>query len=217
MPELNFKVESAEAVPYTASPLLVFKLRVEQVSTSIVPIHTVILRCQIRIDPTQRRYSAEERERLLDLFDTPDRWGQTLRSMLWTHTSVVIPPFIGSTVADLPVPCTFDFNVAATKYFSALEDGEVPLTLLFSGTIFHEGQDEALQVAQISWEKETSYRLPVRIWNEMMEHYYPNVAWMCLRRDVFDRLCQFKSRHRLPTWEQTLENLLPPLDGQGLP
>jgi hypothetical protein len=214
MPELDFKVESAEAVTFSASPLLVFKLRVTQVSAAIVPIHAVVLRCQIRIEPTRRPYTARERERLLDLFDTPDRWGQTLRSMLWTHTTVMVPPFIENAVVDLPVPCTFDFNVAATKYFAALEENEVGLTLLFSGTVFHEGDDEALQVAQISWEKEASFRLPVSVWKTMMDHYYPNTAWLCLRRDVFDRLYEYKRIHRLPTWEQALDRLLPPTDAQ---
>ena len=95
--------------------------------------------------------------------------------MLWTHASVVVPPFTGTTVVDLPVPCSFDFNVAATKYFHALEDGEVPLCLLFSGTIFYSDDDGFLQVSQIPWEKEASFRLPVSVWKDMMELYYPTV------------------------------------------
>src|SRR5262249_5728054 len=147
-------------------------------------------------------------DRLRDLFDTPDRWGQTLRPMLWTHVSTVVPRFTDVAAVDLPVPCTFDFNVAATKYFDALEGGEVLLTLLFSGTIFYEDEDRGLQVSQIPWEKEAAYRLPVRVWKDMMELHYPNCAWLCLRKDVFDRLAHYKSRHGVPTWEQALDNLL---------
>ena len=208
MPELSFQVEHAEAAQLAAAPLLVFKLRISQ-EAEPVPIHSIALRSQIRIDPARRRYDASERERLLDLFDTPDRWSRTLRPMLWTHTSAVVPAFVDSIVTDLPVPCTFDFNVAATKYFYALENGEVPLSLLFSGTIFHEIAGTGLQVAQIPWEKEANFRLPVAVWKEMMELYYPNSAWLCLRKDIFDRLYQFKSRHRFPTWEQAIEKLLP--------
>ena len=208
MPDLNFQVESAEALPFAAAPLLIFKLRVTNADAG-EPIQTVALRCQIQIEPTRRRYDSQEQERLLDLFGEPERWGQTLRTMLWTHASIVVTPFTGSTVVDLPVPCTFDFNVGAAKYFAGLEDGEVPLCLLFSGTIFYETDDGTLQVAQISWEKETKYRLPVRVWREMMDHYYPNSAWLCLRRDVFDRLYQHKMRRGIPTWEQTIESLLP--------
>jgi hypothetical protein len=204
---LNFRIEGAEAVAYAAAPLLTFKLRVTNAETN-EPIHTVALRCQIQIEATRRRYDEREQERLRDLFGEPERWGQTLRTMLWTHTSVVVKPFEGSTLVELPVPCTFDFNVAATKYFAGLEEGEVPLLLLFSGTIFYEAADGALQVSQISWEKEAKYRLPLSVWQQMMEHYYPNSAWLSLRRDVFDRLNQYKMRHAIPTWEQTLESLL---------
>jgi len=205
MPDLSFNVEGAEAVPFAAAPLLALKLRVGAGE----PIHTIALRCQIMIDPVRRRYTNEDQERLRDLFGEPERWGQTLRPMLWIHTSVVVPSFSGSVVIDLPVPCTFDFNVAATKYFAGLEDGEVPLNLLFSGTIFYPSGEGSLQVAQIPWDKEARYRMPVQVWNKMMELYYPNSAWLCLRRDAFDRLYRYKVRHGIPTWEQALERLLP--------
>ena len=130
-----------------------------------------------------------------------------MRTMLWTHANVTIPPFAGSTLIDLHVPCTFDFNVGATKYFAGLDGGEIPLTLLFSGTIFY-AADIGLQVARIPWEKEARYRLPVGVWQQMMEHYYPNIAWLCCRRDVFQRLYQYKQRHGIPSWEQALERLL---------
>ena len=47
----------------------------------------------------------------------------------------------------MPVVCTYDFEVVSVKYFSALGDGDIPLTFLFSGTIFYEGDEENLQVA----------------------------------------------------------------------
>jgi Family of unknown function (DUF6084) len=208
MPDLSFEVETAAAVPFAVAPLLVFKLRVSNRYAG-EPIHTIALRCQIMIDPARRRYRDEDQERLRDLFAEPERWGQTLRPMLWTHTSVIVPSFAGSSVVDLQVPCTFDFNVAATKYFAGLADGEVPLNLLFSGTVFYASGEGALQVAQIPWDKETRYRLPVEVWQQMMESYYPNSAWLNLRRDVFDRLYRYKVRRGIPTFEQALESLLP--------
>lgn len=214
MPDLDFQVEGAEAVAHAAAPLLAFKLRIASMDAN-EPIHSVALRCQIQIEATRRSYNEKEQNRLLDLFGEPERWAQTLRTMLWTHASVIVTPFTGSTVVELPVPCTFDFNVAATKYFAGLEDGEVPLCLLFSGTIFYESADEALQVSQISWEKEAKYRLPVRVWQEMMDFYYPNSVWLSLRRDVFDRLYQYKMRHGIPTWEQALESILADAEAAG--
>ncbi|MDQ3749000.1 MAG: DUF6084 family protein [Acidobacteriota bacterium] len=206
MPDLDFQVESVEAVPFAVTPLLNFKLRVDN-SNPDEWIQTVALRCQIQIEPTRRHYNPEEQEKMLDLFGEPERWGQTLKTMLWTHASTVVSPFQNSTTVDLPVNCTFDFNVAGTKYFTGLEDGEVPL-LLFSGTIFYEAEDGAIQIAQISWSKETRFRLSVRVWQEMMEHYYPNSAWLILRRDAFERLQKYKMQRGIPTFEQALEKLL---------
>jgi hypothetical protein len=208
MPELTYKVEGAAALPFAATPQMGFQLRVTDADPVPSLIPAVTLRCQIRIEPARRRYEAAEKERLLDLFGEPSRWGQTLRGLLWTHASLIVPPFTGSTTVELPVPCTFDFNVAATKYFAALEHGEVPLTLLFSGTIFHSSDDGSLQAFPIPWDKEAEFRLPVRVWREMMDHYYPNTAWLCLRRDVFDRIHELKMQRGIPTWEQALEFLL---------
>lgn len=207
MPELIFSVQKAEAVKFAIAPQLAFTLRIENMARE-EPVQTVALRCQIMIEPARRRYAVREQEPLAELFGEPERWAQTVRRMLWTHAHVIVPPFVGETSVELSVPCTFDFNVAATKYFAALEDGEVPLDLLFSGTVFYRNEDGALQVAQIPWEKEARFLLPVRIWREMMEAYYPNSAWVCLGRDVFDRLRRYKARRGLATWEQTIESLL---------
>lgn len=208
MSDLNFEILSAEPLPYAASPQLIFKLLVANGNEGET-IQNIALRCQIQIEAARRRYSEDEQKRLRDLFGEPSRWSQTLKTMLWTHSNVTVPPFAGSTTVDLPVECTFDFNVAATKFFAGLEAGEIPLLLQFSGTCFYADENGALQIAQIPWSAETKYRLPVEVWQAMMEHYYPNSAWLRLRRDVFDRLYQYKVRHGIPTWEQTLERILP--------
>jgi hypothetical protein len=208
MPDLSFKVEEAAIVPFAIAPTLVLKLRVTN-ANPVEVIHTVALRCQIQIDVTRRRYTAEEQARMRDLFGEPERWSQTLRSLLWTHASIIIPSFQGRTLADLPVACTFDFNVAATKYFEGLTDGEIPLHLMFSGTVFYASPEDGLQVAPISWEQEARFKLPVKLWRDMMDTYYPNTVWLSLSRDAFDRLYQYKTLHGIPTWEQTLERVLP--------
>ncbi len=207
MPDLKFRVQNAQAVPFTAAPMLAFKLEIENAPEEQA-IQTIALQCQIQIEATRRKYSATEKQRLHDLFGEPDRWSQTLRAMLWTHASVIVPPFARSTIVDLPVPCSFDFNIAATKYFGGLEEGEAPLNLLFSGTVFYENGAGALQIEQIPWDRETKYRLPVTAWREMMEIYYPNSAWLCLRRDVFELLSDYKTQRGFLTWEQALESLV---------
>jgi len=211
MPDLNYQVEGAEPQRFAAEPLMHFKLRVTEATApgaEPTPIQAVALRCQIRIEPARRHYEPAEKERLLDLFGTPERWGQTLRPMLWTHANASVPRFTGTGLFDLPVPCSYDFNLAVTKYFDALKGGEIPLCFLFSGTIFYEAPGAGLQVEQVSWEKEAYFRLPQETWRRLMDLYYPNTAWLCLHKDVFDRLFLFKSRQGLATWEEALERLL---------
>jgi Family of unknown function (DUF6084) len=208
MPELNIQIANARVVPFAAVPMLAFQLQIG----NAVPdeyIHTIALRCQIQIEVTRRSYAPQEQKRLLDLFGHPERWGKTLRNLLWTHTSVIVPAFEGSsTVADMNVPCTFDFTVASTKYFEGLAGGEIPLLMLFSGTIFYGSLESPLQVAPISWEQEARYKVPVQMWREMMDTYYPNSVWINLHRDAFERLYQYKVEHGIPTWEQALERVL---------
>ncbi|MCA1729740.1 MAG: DUF6084 family protein [Actinobacteria bacterium] len=206
MPDLDFGVESAEVLGYAAVPSLLFKLRIENLEEE--PIRSVSLNTQVRIAATQRHYETAEQERLLEVFGEPHRWGNTLRSLLWTHTVLQVPPFSGSTVVDMPVTCTYDLDVVAAKYFHALEDGEVPLEFLFSGAVFYAGEGGGLQVARISWEKEAEFRLPVRVWKEMMERYFPNSAWIRLQKDAFEQLYDYKVRMGLPSWEAAVETLL---------
>ncbi len=207
MPDLTFEVTGATAEPHAVSPSLALHLRIAD--TSKESIHSISLRCQIQIESPKRRYAEAEQKGLIDLFGEPVRWSQTLRTMLWVNTSIVVGPFQGGVDIDLPVACTYDFNVAVAKYFDALETGDVPLLLLFSGTVFYAGAEGNLQIEQIPWSRECAYRLPVQVWKQMMQLYYPNSAWLCLRKDVFDRLHEYKMRHGMPTWEQALESILP--------
>jgi len=207
MPDLTFVVECAEVVPYAAVPLLSFKVKIEN-KVNEQTVHSVSARAQIQIEATRRKYDAAEQANLKDLFGEPDRWGRTLRNMLWTHASLVVPRFTGSVLAELVVPCIFDFNIQATKYFHGLKAGDLPLCFQFSGTVFYQGEDDLLQVAPISWDKEAKYRLPAKIWKDLMDLYYPNSAWLALRRDTFEKLYQFKVREGIPTWEEALERAL---------
>lgn len=207
MPDLQLTIEGVEVVPHSATPLLSFKVRVVNDSPCEI-VHTVAMRAQILIEVTRRKYDAEEQSRLKDLFGEPDRWSQTLRNLLWTHANVVAPRFQGSVLAEIAVPCTFDFNVAATKYFHGVTNGDLPLCFQFSGNVFYQGQDETLQVVPISWDKEARYRLPSKIWKDLMDLYYPNSAWLALHRDTFEKLYQFKVRKGIPTWEEAIERAL---------
>jgi Family of unknown function (DUF6084) len=207
MPDLDFKVLGVDAAARGLAPLLHFKIEIVNQMPG-EKVQSVMLHAQIQIQSPQRAYAPSEKEKLRDLFGKPEDWGQTLRNKLLAQANCIVPGFTGRTEAVLIVPCTFDLNVAATKYFYALEDGEVPLLFLFSGTVFYSDSDGRLQIQQIPWEKEAAWRMPVDAWREMMDRHYPNTAFMWLERGVFDRLYEFKRRHGFATWEQAMERLL---------
>ena len=207
MPDLSFEIVAVNPARDMITPALAFDLRV----TNPFPeqsIHSVLLRCQIRIEVARRRYSSAEQSQLTELFDNPSRWGDTLRPMTWVNTSVNIPAFANSTLYPISVPCTLDLSVATTKYFHGIDDGEIPLTFLFSGTVFYAGSDGALQVAPISWNKEARFRLPVQVWKDLMAMHYPDGVCLNLRRDVFDELYRFKISEGLTTFEEAIERML---------
>jgi hypothetical protein len=204
MSELTMSVLGAAAERYAASPQLSLRLRIAE-STG-VRIHAIALRAQVQIEPQRRKYEPGEAERLIDLFGAPARYGDTLRPMVWMHAAQTVLAFTGEIEADLHVPCSYDFEVAAHKYLAALEDGEIPLNLLFSGTVFVQGET-GVAAEFVPWNCEARYRLPVATWRQAMDAFFPNSGWIRIRRDVFDELYRFKTARALPTWDATIERL----------
>jgi hypothetical protein len=205
MTALSLAVIGAGPEPHAAAPTIVFRLQVRE--TSGADVHAMILRAQIRIEPQRRRYSPEEESRLFELFGASPQWGDSLRPFLWAHALGATPGFSGETEVDLPVECTYDFEVAAAKYLHSLRDGEIPLLFLFSGTVFWRGPD-GLAVEPVGWQQEASYRLPARVWRDTMDRYFPNSGWIRLDRDVLDALQAYRAAQALPTWDQAVEMLL---------
>jgi hypothetical protein len=203
--DLAFTVLDAAPEPYGAAPTLVFRLRLTEATGT--PVHAVALRVQVQIEPQRRGYGEPERAGLGDLFGSPERWPVTVKPFLWTHATAMVRGFTGDIEFDLPVPCTYDFDVAAAKYLHALRDGEVPLTMLFSGTVFTRGQ-AGFGVEQVPWHLEAAYRLPVRVWRELMDTYFPGGGWIRLDRETLDALAGYRSARGLTSWEQVLGELL---------
>jgi hypothetical protein len=206
-PELEFKVNDGGVLEHAAVPTLRFAVEVGTVGAA-AQVRSVALNVEVRLAATRRRYAESERDKLFDLFGPSEEWGRNLKTLHWTSLSVQVPAFTGTTVVELPITCTYDLEVSASRYFDALEDGEVPLEFLFSGTVFYAGADGRLQVGRIGWDKDCSYRLPVSAWRQMVDRYFPDSAWVRLRRAEFDRLVAYKARHTLLSWEQVVERLL---------
>lgn len=205
MSELVFDCLGAYAEPYAVVPTLHFRLRVVEATGE--QVHCLALRTQMRIEPLKRRYTDAEGERLGDLFGARSRWGDTMKPLQFAHVTQLVPGFTGSVEVDLPVPLTYDFEVATTKYFHGLDDGEIPLLMLFSGTLFLSGET-GFSVEQVPWHKECAFRLPVATWREAMDDAFPDATWIRLRRETLDALARFKSDLALPTWDDAVEILL---------
>jgi hypothetical protein len=206
IPELAFAVEGVESVEYAAVPTLQFTLGIESLGGE--PIRSILLDVQIQIAARRRAYDAAAEERLLELFGTAERWGDTLRTLLWTRETIVVPPFADKTAVDLPVTCTYDLEVAASRYLDALKDGTVPLEFLFSGSVFFANREGGLHTTRIPWSQEAEFAMPAEAWREVMDRHFPDSAWLRLGKGAFDRLHAYKARNSLRTWDDTLDSLL---------
>ena len=205
MAELTFDCIDVRPLKYAASPTLAFKLRISEVTGQ--PVHAMVLRVQIRIEPQRRRYADDESELLTHLFGERSRWGETLKPFQFTTVSATVPGFTGATEIDAEVPCTYDLEVAAGKYFHALSDGVVPMVLLFSGTVFGKG-GPGFWVEQVPWHTQAECRMPVAVWDELMSRYFPNAGWIKLPHETLDALLKYQAEHAIPTWEAAIEQLL---------
>lgn len=205
MSELDFVVVDVTAEKYAAAPALTMRLRIAESAGAVV--HAVALRCQIRIEPQRRPYDDAEAARLQDLFGGRERWRDTLRPFLWTHASAMVQGFTGDIEFDLPVACTYDFEVAAAKYLHSVRAGDIPLVLMFSGTVFTRGSN-GFQVEQIPWHKDVQASMPASVWHEVMDAHFPGSGWIRVHRDVIDALASYKAQHGLLGWDDTLTTLL---------
>jgi len=220
MTALGFAVLDVRPERHAAAPTLLARLRVTAAADEVV--HAIALRAQVRIEPQRRGYTAADKEALVDLFGAADRWGQSVKPFLWMHTTAMVPGFTESTEVELPLPCSYDMEVASSTYLHAVAGGggrpedtagpdgagrEVPLSFLFNGTVFTRGET-GFSVRQVPWDAEARYRLPARVWRDLMDHYFPNSGWLRLDRDTLGRLARFKSARALPTWEQAFAMLL---------
>jgi hypothetical protein len=205
MADLVFDCTAISAQQYSAAPTLEIALRISE--TTGAKIDAIALRCQVRIEPTRRSYSAAEAERLYDLFGDAPRWPDTLKPLQVANLSEMVPGFTGATDTHIPMRCDCDLDVAFAKYFHALDDGEIPLLLLFSGSVFTD-DGHRLSVHQVPWSKECTYRLPVAVWREAVDRHFPGGGWVRVRRETLDALQRYKSEHALTTWDATVESLL---------
>lgn len=205
MSAFDFTVRDVFAEPYAASPQLTARLRITESTGETV--HAIALRCQVRIEPQRRGYSDAEEAGMRSLFGDRDRWADTLRPFMWLQCSTTVQGFTDLTEADLPLLCTYDFDVVGSRYLHGLGEGTVPLSFMFSGTIFTKGSN-GFSVEQVPWDCDTRYEMPVAVWQQMIDFYYPETAWIRMDRDAIAKIADYRARHGLITWEETMQHLL---------
>jgi hypothetical protein len=205
MSEWTFRVLDIAPAPYAAVPNLTARLRIE--APSGVQCHAIALHCQVRIEPQRRGYDTEDEEGLRALFGDRDRWPETLKPFQWMQCHTTVQGFTGGTEVDLELPCTYDFDVMGSRFLHGVHSGKVPLNLMFSGTVFTRGE-RGFGVLQMPWDSEARYDLPVSVWQDMLAAFFPNQGWIRLDHDVLKRLADYRARHGLVSWEETVTRLL---------
>jgi hypothetical protein len=203
--ELSVDVLAARAEPYSSGPTITWTLRLAEHSGA--QVHALALHAQVRIEPGKRRYDVDEQDRLVTLFGSPHQWGGSLHPFLWATLDTVVPGFENETEVELQMACTYDFEVAGSRYLHALRAGDVPVALLFSGTVFHRGE-AGFTVEPVPWHLDATYRLPVSVWREVIDQHFPGEGWLRLSRPTIDRLDRYRTAQVLPTWDETVAALL---------
>ncbi len=203
MIDLSFAITRVKPLTNAVVPTLAFKLRIEATR----PVHAILLRCQLQIEPRRRKHAPGEQDRLIDLFSVPEKWGESLRPLIWTQASINVPAFEESIEVDVPVACTYDFEVTSAKYLAALESGEIPLRFLFSGTVFVKSPN-GFMVQQVPWNKEAVYRMPLAVWRELMDSYFPGSAWIRVRQETLEALQRFRAANGMRSWDEAIEAML---------
>jgi hypothetical protein len=205
-PEPEFQILGAHGRRHAAVPALDFDVHVTEPGGRRV--YAIALSAQVMIEPARRSYDSGTHERLVELFGPPERWGTTTRSLVWHQADALVPAFTGSTSFRIAVPASFDMEVASSKYLNGLSDGEVPLAFNFNGTVHYRADDGRLQVSLVPWACSAEYRLPVSVWRELIEHYYPHTGWIALRDETLAALQREKAERGHPTLDACVAELL---------
>jgi hypothetical protein len=207
MPDLSFRIGEVGAMRYAATPTIAARLHIAN-KPEQEQIQSILLNCQLQLQPLGRQYTALEEAKLLDLFGERERWSQTMKPLHWSNLVVKAPPFAGATSVELALPCSLDFDVAANKYFYGLDTASIAVTAMLSGTVFYSGEDGGMQIHQIPWDREARFQLPVEAWKAAIDAHYPETGWLRLPRDTFDRLYRFKVARSMPFWQNAIDRLL---------
>jgi hypothetical protein len=205
-PAPEFQVSRAAHVEFAAAPTLLFTVGVTEPSGC--PVQSMALSAQVMIDPARRGYDPETRERLAELFGAPASWTPSTQGIAWARVFAQVPAFAGSTTFTVELPCTYDLEVAAAKYFYALADGVAPLSFHWTGTVFYRDVGGRLQVAPVPWSATAQFGMPVSAWRAMIAAHYPGGGWIRVADETLAELNARRGARGLPSFDALLTELL---------
>jgi hypothetical protein len=206
VPEPEFAITGAAHLAYAAAPTMVFTTTASESSGR--EIQSMALSVQVMLDPAKRGYDPETRERLAELFGPPASWTPSTQGLAWARVATVVPGFTGATTFALELPCTYDLEVAAAKYFYAVQDGEAPLSFHFYGTVFYRGPDGGLQVTPVPWSSSSEFRMPIAAWRAMIAEHYPGGGWIRVSHETLATLNARRAGRGLASFDACIEELL---------
>jgi hypothetical protein len=204
-PEPEFAITGAAHLAFAASPTMLFAATATDPSG--YEIQSIALTAQVMIDPAQRGYDPETRERLAELFGPPNSWAPSTSGLAWARVATAVPGFTGSATFALEVPCTYDLEVASAKYLYAVQDGEVPLSFHFNGSVFYHASG-TLRVVPIAWSNTAQFKLPVATWRAMIAEHYPGGGWIRIDDETLSRLNDRRAGRGLPSFDACIRELL---------
>lgn len=206
IPAPALEISGAAHLPFSAVPTMRFAAVARE--PDAVPVQSIGLTVQVMIEPARRGYDPEARERLAELFGAPEHWTPSTSALAWARVAVTVPAFTGEASFGIEVPCTYDLEVAAAKYFYALADGLVPLSFHFNGNVFYHDPAGRLQMTPISWSTSAEYRMEVAAWRAMIAEHYPGGGWIRLADDTLAALNERRASRGLPSFDACIAELL---------
>jgi Family of unknown function (DUF6084) len=206
VPDPEFAVAEATHLLHAAAPTLVFSGTVADASGCA--IQSMALVVQAMIDPARRSYDPETRARLAELFGAAEAWAPPDHGLHLARLVALVPAFTGAGAFSLDVPCTYDLEVAAAKYFYALDGGVVPMSFHFNGTILYRDADARLQVVPVPWSATARFRMRLSVWRAMMDEYYPGGGWVRLQPETLAALNAHRSGRGLHSFDAAISELL---------
>jgi hypothetical protein len=212
VPDPEFAITGVAHLAHAAAPTLVFSGTVADASGR--EIQSLALTVQVMVDPSRRSYDPATRERLAELFGPPATWAPSASGLHLARLTALVPGFTGSAALALEVPCTYDLEVAAAKYFYALPSGVVPMSFHFNGTVYYRGPEGRLQVVPVPWSASARFRMPLAAWRAMIDEHYPGGGWVRLGSETLTALNARRAAHGLPTFDACVAALLED-DGAG--